>query len=136
VAADGERLEEVLDNLISNAMKFSAPIADVSVTVEPVEGGTTVSVHDSGAGIPAAELSRIFDRFYRVPGPATHGIGGSGLGLYIARAYVLAMGGRLWVESEPGNGSSFFVLLPSPAQATDLPAEDKDARTTAPALGG
>jgi len=142
VEADAERLEEVLDNLIGNALKFTSPAANVTVSVEPVAGGTRVAVRDTGPGIPTGELPRIFDRFYQVPnaqvqGAAARCVGGSGLGLYIARAYVQAMGGRLWVDSEIERGSTFFVLLPASVELAAIarPDEDIDAATTTPALG-
>jgi len=71
-----------------------------------------ISVADEGVGIPFDEQERIFDRFYRVEGPETRAAAGTGLGLYLSRAIVEAHGGRCWVTSAPGSGSTFFIALP------------------------
>ena len=70
------------------------------------------SVRDDGFGIPSSEQNRIFDKFYRLDPDLRHGVGGSGLGLYISRELVRSMNGRIWVESEPGRGSTFIFELP------------------------
>ena len=111
--ADPERLEDVLANLIANALKFSPPQAPVTVALRHEDGGITIAVHDEGAGISSDEQTRIFDRFYQVQHGTGRQTGGAGLGLYISQAYVLKMGGRIWVESAPGRGSTFFVALPA-----------------------
>jgi len=137
VQADEGRLQEVLENLFSNAIKFSSPGTSVIVTVRPAIDGTEIVVRDAGPGIPAAELPRIFDRFYQAAGTTARRISGSGLGLYIARAYVIAMGGRIWAESQPGQGSTFTVLLPSDRLASGAERCDGgiDAVATPAALG-
>jgi signal transduction histidine kinase len=112
VWADAPRLEQVLTNLVENAIKYSPPAALVTVRVEPAEGGATVTVEDQGPGLGAEDLSRIFDRFYQAP-RAREQRTGLGLGLYIAKGLVDAHGGRLWVDSEPGRGSRFHVWVPS-----------------------
>ncbi|MGH2585574.1 MAG: sensor histidine kinase, partial [Dehalococcoidia bacterium] len=98
VRADGDRLEDVLANLVSNARKFSPPEASVTITVGVADGDVRIAVTDRGPGIPSAEQHRIFDRFYQVERGTDRQAGGAGLGLYIARGYVIAMGGRIWVE--------------------------------------
>ena len=110
VLADPDKLERVLVNLISNAMKYSPPGTPVVVQLGVEEGQAVVSVIDKGDGIPPEELPHIFERFYR----ATNSRKGSGLGLglYITRGLVEAMGGRLWVESEVDKGSSFSFTIP------------------------
>lgn len=110
VSADPNRLERIFTNLLSNALKYSSPDTEVSVTAEKQDGMVRVSVSDRGGGIPPEDLPRLFQRFYRAKG--TRKTEGLGLGLYITRMMVEAHGGRIWVESEPGRGSSFSFTLP------------------------
>jgi PAS domain S-box-containing protein len=112
VHADPSPVGLIVSNLISNALKYSPPEAPVEVTVAVGAEGAIVSVHDHGNGIPGSELERIFDRFYQIESAHTRSNGGAGLGLYIARRLVEAMAGRLWVDSEPGRGSTFSFSLP------------------------
>jgi two-component system sensor histidine kinase VicK len=79
------------------------------------------AVSDPGLGIPAAEQRRIFEKFYRLDPDMNHGIGGTGLGLYICRELVRRVGGRIWVESQEGKGSTFFVELPLAPDGVRLP---------------
>jgi two-component system phosphate regulon sensor histidine kinase PhoR len=134
VRADAERLEDVLANLISNACKFSEPGSPVHVDVRREGEEAIFSVRDRGIGIPPEEVHRIFDRFYQVQRGADRRAGGSGLGLYIVRGYVTAMGGRIWVESTPGQGSTFFVGLPL-AGDTMPEAQDGDGQFAGVARG-
>ncbi|MHB1416028.1 MAG: MASE3 domain-containing protein [Chloroflexota bacterium] len=106
--ADANRLERVLTNLLSNALKYSEDT--VRVTVEADANELTVAVADKGRGIAKEDLPHLFDRFYRVD--ETRRTEGLGLGLYITRMLVEAHGGRIWVESEPGEGSTFSFTLP------------------------
>jgi PAS domain S-box-containing protein len=112
VPGDSERLEEVLTNLVGNAIKYSprGGLIRVGGLVEP--GQVVVTVSDEGVGVPPEEQERIFDRFYRVAGDLGSGTPGVGLGLYLCKAVVEAHGGRIWVESEPGRGASFIFTLP------------------------
>ena len=112
VLGDQGRLIQVFDNLLSNAIKFS-PLGGV-ITVRLKEAGEWVQaeVSDTGIGIPADKLDRIFDRFYQVDGSTTRRFGGSGLGLAIVKQIVEAHGGRVWVESELGKGSTFYFTVP------------------------
>jgi PAS domain S-box-containing protein len=112
VHADPSPIGLVLSNLISNALKYSPSETPVEVTVAVVAEGAVVSVHDHGNGISTTERERIFDRFYQIESAHTRSIGGAGLGLYIAKRLVEAMSGRLWVDSEPGRGSTFSFSLP------------------------
>lgn len=106
------RFAQVLDNLISNAMKYSPAAEPLVVTVAVAEGVGKVAVTDHGIGIPAEHLARVFDRFYRVGGTAD-AVAGQGLGLSICKEIVTAHGGRIWAESEgPGRGSTFAFTLP------------------------
>ena len=113
VEVDGDRIGQVLVNLLSNALKYSAAHTPVTLTLERDEDTAIVRVHDEGPGIPSEALSRIFERFYRVPGIEVQvGSGvGLGLGLYISHEIVERHGGRIWVESETGAGSTFCVAL-------------------------
>lgn len=110
VLADEARIEQVLVNLLHNAVKFTPPGGKVSVLVKAEEGGLSVSVADTGVGIPKEELPRIFERFYKVD-KARSG-GGTGLGLAIAKHIVKAHGGKIWAESEEKKGSVFAFTLP------------------------
>jgi signal transduction histidine kinase len=116
VIGDGDRLAQVFTNLVDNAIRHSPAGEAVVVRGRLEPGWVVVSVDDSGPGIPEAELSRIFERFYRVdkarPGGEGHG---TGLGLAISREIVDAHGGGLTAQSEPGKGSRFLVRLPTPA---------------------
>lgn len=107
--ADASRLERILVNLLSNALKYSDPKTDVRVTARRVDGRDEVSVIDQGAGISDKDLPHIFDRFYRAEGGGTEGLG---LGLYITKMLVEAHGGSIWAESRKGKGSSFSFSLP------------------------
>lgn len=109
---DRGRLDQVLGNLLGNAVKFSPPESAVRVEVTVADGAAWVAVIDHGLGIAPEDLPRLFDRFYR--GAATAGVPGLGLGLHIARALVEAHGGRIWAESSPGRGSRFVLTLPLP----------------------
>ncbi|MHB9024081.1 MAG: PAS domain-containing sensor histidine kinase [Armatimonadota bacterium] len=110
VAADPRRLERVLLNLLDNAQKYSAPGTPIRINARQFDATALISVADQGQGIPPEEMPFIFDRFFR----ATHqrkGVG-IGLGLYITKALIEAHGGRVWVESDVGKGSTFFFTLP------------------------
>jgi two-component system sensor histidine kinase KdpD len=111
---NGPDLETVLVNLLENAAKYSALGAPITIRSRLEEGEVVLSVSDRGAGIPAADRVRIFERFYRLPGSAQHA-SGTGLGLAICKRIVEAHLGRIWVESEPGVGSCFYVSLPAPS---------------------
>jgi signal transduction histidine kinase len=112
VDADGERLRQVVANLLDNAIKYSPGGGRVEVRVGLRGGSGTIEVSDHGLGIPVHEQQRIFEKFYRLDPSMTRGIGGSGLGLYISRELVRQMGGEIRVESKLGEGSTFTVLLP------------------------
>lgn len=108
---DPERLSQVLQNLLANAIKYSPDGGTVAVTVEDLGDRAQVSIRDMGLGIPPEALPRLFDQFYRVE--EHRGAPGLGLGLYIARSLIEAHGGRIRAESEgPGQGSTFLFTLP------------------------
>ena len=112
IAADPGRVEQVLINLVDNAVRYSASGSPVVIELRATEREVQFSVTDQGIGIPAEEAERIFQRFYRVDNSAARRAKGTGLGLFIVRAIVQAHGGRIWVESTPGQGSTFQVVLP------------------------
>jgi two-component system phosphate regulon sensor histidine kinase PhoR len=111
VLADGDKLRQVLGNLVENAIKYSPAGGRVELAVEGRDGHVRFAVADEGIGIPAREHERIFEKFYRLDPQLSRGVGGSGLGLYISRELLRYMGGQIWVESEPGRGSTFFIEL-------------------------
>ena len=111
IMVDPGRIEQVLNNLISNAVKFSQPQSTVQVRVEISESRVLLSIHDQGAGIEPAELDRMFNPFSK-SSKGTTGEEGTGLGLAIVKKIVEVHHGKVWVESEVGEGSTFFVALP------------------------
>ncbi len=110
VSADANRLERILTNLLSNALKYSSPDTEVKVTAKATDGEVVVSVADRGVGIAPEDLPHMFERYYRAK--AARKTEGLGLGLYISRMLVGAHGGRIWAESQPGKGSTFSFTLP------------------------
>jgi PAS domain S-box-containing protein len=112
VFADGVRMEQVFTNLLGNALKFTPRGGRIHVVAQEQDVDVVVSVTDTGVGIPPEHLDRVFDRFYRVPLPAASAAEGTGLGLSICQAVVQEHGGRIWVESHVGRGSTFFVAIP------------------------
>jgi two-component system phosphate regulon sensor histidine kinase PhoR len=110
--ADRDRLEQVLLNLLENSLMYTPSGGRVDVAVWEEVGMVVVSVSDTGIGIPPDDLPRIFERFYRVDRARSRKLGGTGLGLAIVKHIVDAHGGRVWVESELGQGSTFYFTLP------------------------
>lgn len=118
VIGDRERLRQVLVNLLENAIKYSPKGALIKVVVARVEepqppSRIAVSVRDEGIGIPTGQLGQIFNRFYRAPNASTQHYAGLGLGLYITREIIQRHGGRIWAESNVGEGSTFHFTLPA-----------------------
>jgi two-component system, OmpR family, phosphate regulon sensor histidine kinase PhoR len=120
VAADRDKVRQVLVNLVENAMKYSPGGGRIEVGLElgPESEADTVVffVRDEGLGIPPDEQARIFEKFYRLDPHMTRGVGGTGLGLYICNELVNRMGGHIWVESSEGVGSTFLLSLPTEAK--------------------
>ncbi|HKD75587.1 MAG TPA: response regulator [Ktedonobacterales bacterium] len=117
--ADGDRIGQVIANLISNALKYSPDDLPIMVKAERDGAEVVVSVHDEGAGIPFEEQEQIFERFYRVPQMPIHSGSevGLGLGLHICREIVTRHHGHIWVKSAAGEGTTFFVALPAAVPA-------------------
>ena len=114
VQADRSYLEQILINLLDNAIKYTPEGGRVTVSaIEKDSKETQFSIEDNGIGIPKEDLSRIFERFYRVDKGRSKEMGGTGLGLSIVKHLVQAHGGRVWVESLPGKGSTFYFTLPN-----------------------
>jgi signal transduction histidine kinase len=113
VLADQDRVEQVLTNLLGNALQYTPTGGCVKVSLTPIDSMLRVSVQDTGLGLTSEDLTRIFQRFYRVDKSRSRRSGGSGIGLTIARHLVEAHGGQIWVESPgPGQGSTFYFMLP------------------------
>jgi two-component system, OmpR family, phosphate regulon sensor histidine kinase PhoR len=112
VAGDRRRLAEVLQNLLDNARQYTLPGGEIVLSVAASELEVVFTVSDTGIGIPRADQSRIFERFYRVDAARSREAGGTGLGLAIAKHLIEAHGGRIWVESEIGKGSHFHFSVP------------------------
>jgi two-component system phosphate regulon sensor histidine kinase PhoR len=112
IAADRRRLSEVLQNLLDNAIQYTPSGGRITVGASAQNGEVTFTVSDTGIGIPRVDQPRIFERFYRVDVARSREVGGTGLGLSIAKHLVDAHGGRIWVESEVGQGSQFHFTVP------------------------
>jgi len=113
VLADPHKLEEILINLIDNAVKYSAPTAPVEIFIGTDRSEVQVSVRDHGEGIAPEEIPNLFQKFARISSAATAEIPGTGLGLFIVKGFVVAHGGRVWVDSTLGEGSTFTFTLPA-----------------------
>lgn len=111
VNVDNDHLREVIGNLIENAIKYT-PKGDIVIDITGDNDNVTISVADSGIGIPKEDQAHLFQKFYRVDNSETREIGGTGLGLYLCRRLTETMQGRLWVDSEYKRGSTFFIELP------------------------
>jgi PAS domain S-box-containing protein len=123
VMGDRDRLNQVLTNLVSNAIRYTPEGGSIDVRAYPVEGAVRVDVTDSGIGIAPEDLGRIFERFYRADDPLVQEAAGTGLGLSITKMFVEMHGGRVWVESEPGKGSTFTFILPMLGQEAEIETE-------------
>jgi two-component system, OmpR family, sensor histidine kinase VicK len=133
VHVDPDRLREVITNLFDNAVKYT-PSGKISLGLTGNTDVVQLFVRDTGPGIPATDIPHLFQKFYRVDTSATRTIGGTGLGLFICRKIVELYQGRIWVESEPGKGSTFYINLPrlSAAKAEELITKEAQNPTTSP----
>jgi two-component system phosphate regulon sensor histidine kinase PhoR len=122
VRVDADRLEQVLGNLIDNAIKYGRNEGRIVVKARPSDNGQIeVVVEDDGPGIPSESLERIFERFYRVDKARSREQGGTGLGLSIVKHIVQSHGGKVWATSEPGHGASFFFTVPQDSGGLQQP---------------
>jgi signal transduction histidine kinase len=123
VMADGLRLRQILLNLVGNALKYSPEGTDIYVRAVEDDDLVTVQVRDYGAGVPLDEQQRLFERFVRLERDINSPMRGAGLGLYISRQLIEAMGGHIWVESSgiPGEGSTFAFMLQRSRRTSELP---------------
>jgi two-component system sensor histidine kinase BaeS len=132
VVGDPERLAQVLDNLLSNALRYTDPGGRVVVSLSARDGEAMIDVADSGIGIAPEYLARVFDRFWRAPGARARAADGSGVGLALVSELVRAHGGAVEVSSRPGHGTSFWVRLPLAVGPTGAaPAASELARGSA-----
>ena len=127
IIADEDKVDQILTNLTNNAIKYSPRGGDVTITAKKDGDGVVVSVSDKGMGIPKDHLPKVFDRFHRVDNRDTREVGGTGIGLYLVKHLVEAHGGKIWVESEVGKGSSFIFTLPEKPPSF----EEEEAKETA-----
>ena len=104
---------QVLENLLSNAIKYSPPSKNISARLRLVDGAARCEVQDEGPGLSAADQQRLFGKFARLSAKPTGGEHATGLGLSIVKKMVEAMNGRVWCESEPGQGATFVVQFPA-----------------------
>jgi len=116
LVCDQDKLRQIFTNLIGNALKFSPDGGEIQLGAESRGDEIVFTCRDTGIGIPDAERERIFERFYQVDSSATRRFGGAGLGLSIVREMVMLHGGRVWVESTSGHGSTFFFSMPKNPQ--------------------
>ncbi len=126
VVADRDHLEQVLNNLLTNAIKYAPDGGPIVVRLSPSADEVMLSVRDRGVGIPTAQREAVFGLFYRSPEPESRHQGGLGLGLYISKEIVTRHGGRIWVECAPDQGSIFFVSLPRVATSLADPGEQPE----------
>jgi signal transduction histidine kinase len=120
---DASRIAQVITNLLSNAIKFSPLGGRIEVTAEPWEGAVRVGVRDHGEGIAPDDLPKLFRKFSQIDSGPTRRVGGTGLGLVICKGIVEQHQGHIWVESIPGEGSTFYFTVPAaPREAPSLNA--------------
>jgi len=138
VAGDARRLQEVLQNLLDNAIQYTLAGGKIVLTADLKNDEVIFTVSDTGIGIPTADQPRIFERFYRVDAARSREAGGTGLGLAIAKHLIEVQGGRIWVESEVGVGSKFHFSVPvfdaeraAPRPGTSVVAGGRGGRPSA-----
>ncbi len=120
VEVDPDRMIQVLDNIMNNAIKYSPDGGTITGRMHKTDDAVIISISDEGMGIPKADLNKIFTRFYRVDRARSRAMGGSGLGLAISKEVVEQHGGRIWAESKEGKGTTFYLSLPY------VPFEEED----------
>lgn len=113
VHGDQEKIGQVINNFLSNAVKYSPRGKNIELSCREIDGWVQVSVKDEGIGINSSDIDKLFDRFYRVDNPNAQNISGFGIGLYLCSEIIQRHDGKIWVESEPGKGSAFYFSLPA-----------------------
>ncbi|MFN8523806.1 MAG: ATP-binding protein [Chloroflexota bacterium] len=131
VECDPRRIAQVVNNLLENAVKYSPEGGDIVVGGQVQHNMLLVSVSDQGVGIPSRDLRRVFDRFHRVEGEISKRVGGTGLGLAICQRLVEAHGGKIWVESRLGKGSTFYFTVPLSSTSLRIDPGSTDSNTDA-----
>ena len=128
IEIDTDKMTQVIDNILNNAIKYSPDGGKVTVTMQTTDTQLILSISDQGLGIPKKDLPLIFDRFYRVDKARSRAQGGTGLGLAIAKEIVKQHKGFIWANSEEGEGSTFTIVLPyeNDNDAIDEWEEDED----------
>jgi len=129
--ADPNRIREVLQNLIDNAIKYTTS-GGIAIRLTGDQGVVQLQVSDSGPGIPPEDIPHLFQKFYRVDSSMTRTVGGTGLGLFISRKIVELYNGRIWVESQLGKGSTFFINLPRLTTEQALATQKRQAALVSP----
>ena len=120
IVGDQDKIDQILTNLTNNAVKYSPNGGMITVSGKKLDGVVRMTVADQGMGIPPDHLAKVFDRFHRIDNRDTRKVGGTGIGLYLVKHLVEAHGGKIWVESEVGEGSKFIFELPKcPPQFED-----------------
>jgi signal transduction histidine kinase len=119
IVADKGRVQQVIDNILVNAIKFSPDGGTIQLTLVDEPDQIMVQIADQGIGLPADKVERIFERFYQVDGTSRRRFGGAGIGLAIVKRIIDAHNGKIWVESEVNQGSTFYFSLPKSLQPTD-----------------
>ncbi|ADN97256.1 cell wall metabolism sensor histidine kinase WalK [Lactiplantibacillus plantarum] len=128
VEIDTDKFTQVLDNIMNNAIKYSPDGGVVTCRLLETHNRVIISISDQGLGIPRADLGHVFDRFFRVDKARSRAQGGTGLGLAISKEVVQMLGGRIWVDSVEGKGSTFYISLPyEPYEEEDLWDDDSQA---------
>lgn len=134
INGNADRIQQVIANLITNAIKFTPDGGHIEIALRRAGQNATISVSDTGIGIPPGDLDRIFDRFYQIETARTHTGGGFGLGLSIAKWIVEVHGGRITAQSEPGQGSIFIVALPLYDPEQHTPSHEQPTRPRIPVI--
>jgi two-component system phosphate regulon sensor histidine kinase PhoR len=131
IIADSDKVDQILTNLTNNAIKYSPNGGTITVKVRKHEDGIICSVSDQGMGIPQDHLSKVFDLFHRIDNRDTRKVGGTGIGLFLVKHLVEVHGGKIWVESEQGKGSSFIFTMPiKPPMVLEEEAKAAEAAAT------
>ncbi|GAB4451898.1 MAG: hypothetical protein OHK0029_01900 [Armatimonadaceae bacterium] len=131
IEGDGDKIEQIFHNLVSNALKYSPNGGEVKITMKMMSDDLIqASVSDQGMGIPAEQLPKMFEKFHRVDNSDVRKVGGTGIGLFLTKALVEAHGGRIWLDSEYGKGTTFYFTLPT------VQEEDGDGQNLSQKVAG